>query len=79
MSVLATMVLVERYGLRLNVDQLAEVLDVQPGTVRNQISAERFPIPTYLDQGRRWADARDVAAYLDACRDRARSGAGTPA
>lgn len=41
MSVLATMVLVERYGLRLNVDQLAEVLDVQPGTVRNQITARK--------------------------------------
>ena len=29
------------------------------------ICLEDFEIPTYLDGGRRWADVRDVAAYLD--------------
>ena len=79
MSLLSAAYLIERYGLRLNVDQMAEVLGLTPGAVRNQISAETFPLPTYLDGGRRWCDYRDVATYLDSCRVRARAGAGTPA
>lgn len=71
MSSLVTQMLVaERYGLRLNTDQLAQVLGLEPGTVRNQISAGRFPIRTYVD-GKRWADYRDVADYLDKCRQQA--------
>ena len=74
MSLLTTAWLLERYGPRLNLEQVAEVLGMTAGAVRNQISAERFPVPTYLDQGRRWADARDVATYFDECRARARAG-----
>ena len=78
MSFLSAAYLVDRYGLRLSVENLGEVLDITPGAVRNQVSAGRFPIPTYLDGGRRWADYRDVAAYLDRLRSTAR-GAATPA
>jgi hypothetical protein len=44
------------------------------GAIYNQISANTFPVETYLDGGKRWADYRDVAAHLDRCREFARSG-----
>ena len=72
MSFLSSAYLVDRFGLRLSVENLAEVLDITPGAVRNQVSAGRFPIPTYLDGGRRWADYRCVAEYLDRMRKTAR-------
>jgi predicted DNA-binding transcriptional regulator AlpA len=59
--------LVKTYGLRLNMEQLAEALKLSRGSVYNKISAGTFKVPTYLD-GQRWADARDVAAHLDRCR-----------
>lgn len=66
MSVLVTqMIIAERYGVRLDTRQLAEVLGLKEGTIRNRISARSFPIPTYQDGGRRWADCRDVAEYLE--------------
>jgi hypothetical protein len=65
----------ERYGPRLSVAELAELLKLARGTILNQISAERFPIATYVDAGQRWADYRDVAAHFDACRGRAREAA----
>lgn len=65
-SLVSQMVVFERYGARLDAGGLSELLQVSRGTVLNQISAGRFPIPTYVDGGRRWADFRDVAAYLDA-------------
>ncbi len=70
-SLVSQMVLIERYGLRLNLKELAEVLDMSTGTIYNQIGAGTFPIPTYRD-GKRFADARDVAEYLDQCREKAR-------
>lgn len=65
-SLVTQMLVVERYGMRLTVDQLASVLGIGKSTVYNQISAETFPIPTYLDGGKRFADYRAVAAHLDA-------------
>lgn len=59
-----------RYGLRLDMAQLAEVLNISIHTLRNQISAGKIPIKTYRTRGRRFADFRDVAEYLDACRER---------
>lgn len=79
MRLLQTAYLMERYGLRLTVEQLAEALGITEGAVRNQISRRTFPIPTYVDQGRRWADAQDVAEYVDQCRQRAKAGEGSPA
>lgn len=74
MSLLTQAYLLEKYGPRLNVEHLAEVLGVAKGTIYNQISALTFPVATYVDGKQRWADYRDVAAYLDDCRDRAKSG-----
>jgi predicted DNA-binding transcriptional regulator AlpA len=63
--------LIETYGPRLNIEQLATVLGITKGAVYNQISAERFPIATYVDGGKRWADCRDVAEHFEQCRQRA--------
>lgn len=78
MSFLVHAYLIERYGLRLSLDDLGRELSMSPGAIRNQISEGRFPIPTYLDQGRRWADHRDVAEHLDRMRAQAKPSA-TPA
>lgn len=73
MSILVTqMILAERYGVRLDTKQLADALGLKEGTIRNQISARTFKIPTYEDSGRRWADCRDVAEYLENKRREAR-------
>ncbi len=71
MSLITQAFIVERYGLRLNIEQLAEILGVSKGAVYNQISAGSLPVKTYLDGGKRWADYRDVAKHLDECRDMA--------
>ena len=73
MSLLTQAYLLETYGPRLTVEKLAAVLDIATNTIHNQLAKKTFPVKTYLDGGRRWADYRDVAAYLDACRDRAGS------
>jgi predicted DNA-binding transcriptional regulator AlpA len=71
MSLMIQAYLLERYGPRLNVEQLAEALQIGKSTIHNQIGAGTFPICTYLDQRTRFADVRDVASYLDSCRARA--------
>lgn len=72
MSLVTQMIVAEKYGARLNVEQLADVLGLTKVAIYNQISGDKFPIPTYKDAGKTFADYRDVAEYLDACRERAR-------
>jgi predicted DNA-binding transcriptional regulator AlpA len=74
MSLLTQAILAEKYGLRLSVEQLSEVLQVAKGTIYNQLSAGTFPVPTFLEGNKRFADYRDVAAYIDLCRMRAKGG-----
>lgn len=71
MSLLTQAYLLDKYGPRLTIDQLSEVLGMPTGTIYNQVSARTFTLPTYLDGKRRWADYRDVATYLDECRAKA--------
>ena len=71
-SLVTQMLLSEKYGLRLTVEQLGEVLSMTPGAILTSISAGRFDVPTYVDGRRRYADFRDVAAYLDQRRAEAR-------
>jgi len=73
--------LLEKHGPRLTMDQLAAELGLARNTVYNQVAAGSFPVATYVEGGKRWADARDVSSYLDACRARAKAGehAGSPA
>ena len=71
MSFLTQAYLLEKYGPRLGMEQLAEVLGVSKRSLYNMVSDPRFSLPTYVDCGKRWADYRDVATHLDHCRDRA--------
>lgn len=68
MSFLTQAYLLDRYGPRLSMAELANELGIAAKTVQNQASAGKLPIPTYRDAGSRWADYRDVAAYFDAVR-----------
>jgi predicted DNA-binding transcriptional regulator AlpA len=69
MSLMTQAWLLDKYGPRLNVDQMCQVLGMARQTINNQISDGSFPVPTYRDVGKRWADYRDVDAYLDRCRE----------
>lgn len=71
MSMMTTAYLLERYGPRLTVEELAEVLRLGVPTVRNRLSAGTLGVRTYTDGDRRFADALDVAGYLDAMRAKA--------
>ena len=71
MSLMTQAIVAETYGLRLTMDQLAKALGIARNTIYNRVAKGEFTVPTYLDGGQRWADYRDVAAYLDACRGRA--------
>jgi predicted site-specific integrase-resolvase len=69
MSLLTQAFLLEKYGPRLNVDQMAEVLQMARQTINNQMSDGSFPVPTYRANGRSFADYRDLAKHLDECRE----------
>lgn len=71
MSLMTQAYLLEKYGPRMNVEQMAEVMSIAPATIYNQISAGRFPIKTYIEGKMRYADLRDVTEYFDQCRERA--------
>lgn len=70
MSLLTQAYLLERYGPRLSMADLAHELGVAVKTVQNQAAAGRLKVPTYRDDGGRFADYRDVAAYFDSVRPR---------
>jgi predicted DNA-binding transcriptional regulator AlpA len=63
-------IVAEKYGLRLTVDQLAEALQLAKSTIYNQVAAKTFPIPTYVEGGKRFARYQEVAEYLDGCLER---------
>jgi hypothetical protein len=65
------MIVAEKFGLRLGMDDLAKALGMTKGAIYNAVSAGTFPVPTYMDAGKRWADYRAVADHLDACAERA--------
>lgn len=71
MSLLTQAYVLDRYGMRVSMEQLAELLDVEKRTLYNKVSAKTLSIPTYVDNGKRWADYRDVAQHFDALRESA--------
>lgn len=71
MSLLTQVIVAEKYGLRLDVDQLADLLGIKPKTIYNQISGDTFPIPTYVENNKRYADHRDVADHFENLRKKA--------
>ncbi len=68
MSIVTQAMIFEKYGPRLGVQQLAELMALSPKTIYNQVSAKTFPVPTYVDGGARWADFRGAAAHFDTLR-----------
>lgn len=62
------MFLLQSYGPRLTVQQLIDVLQVGRTTLYRDLAAGTFPIKTYVVNGTRYADYRDVAQHLDKCR-----------
>lgn len=66
--------IIELYGPRLTTADLARVMKKTADTVRTEINVGTFPIKTYKDhdgeRAPRYADARDVAEYLDRKRPR---------
>lgn len=71
MSLLPQLILAEKYGMRLNMDQLAAELGIEKTTLYNQVSANRCPVKTYVEGGKRWADVRDLAEHFDTMRAQA--------
>ncbi|MDN7807043.1 hypothetical protein [Burkholderia gladioli] len=74
MSLLIRAYILEKYGPRMTLAQLAQLLVMSEGTIRNQISAETFPIPTYKEGGGRYAPYDAVADYLEHMSAKARAG-----
>ncbi|MFM0647261.1 hypothetical protein PQR14_23300 [Paraburkholderia bryophila] len=72
MTLLTRAFILERFGVRLTMGQLATLLAMSEGTIRNQISAETFPIPTYKEGAARYASYEGVAEYLDKMSEKAR-------
>jgi hypothetical protein len=72
MSLLTRAYILEKFGPRLTMGQLATLLAMSEGTIRNQVSAETFPIPTYKEGAARYAAYDAVAEYLDAMSEKAR-------
>lgn len=72
MSIVTQMIIAERYGVRLNMEQLADALGLKRSTVYSRVAEGTLGIMTYVDCGKRWADFRDVAAHFDQCREDAR-------
>ncbi|RKE24373.1 hypothetical protein B0G76_8258 [Paraburkholderia sp. BL23I1N1] len=72
MTLLTRAFILERYGVRLTMGQLAALLAMSEGTIRNQVSAETFPIPTYKEGAARYASYDAVAEYLDKMSEEAR-------
>lgn len=64
--------LLERYGPRIKIADLADILCISEKTVRNKAASGKLGLPLYVADGVRAADYRDVANYLDECRERAR-------
>ncbi|WP_257835049.1 hypothetical protein [Burkholderia glumae] len=76
MSLLTRAYILEKYGPRLTMQQLAQLLLLSEGTIRNQVSADTFPIPTYKEGSNRFAAYDSVADYLDSMAKQARQRAG---
>ena len=72
-SLVTQMIVAQKYGVRLTVDDLAAEFKRAKSTVYNEISAGTFPVPTYVDGNKRYAHYSDVAAYLDSCAAKARA------
>lgn len=70
-AMLTTVLLFDKYGPRMSLEQIGDALGLEIGTLYQRIAHGRLDLPTYVDGKRRFADTRDVAEYLDKLRDQA--------
>ena len=66
MSLITTLFLMEQYGLRLTMEQLAEALGWGASTLHNKLARGELEVPTYVDGKRDTAllrQALDTLAY----------------
>jgi len=68
MSLATQMLIAEKYGLLLGIEQIADVLGYEPRYVQNLVYSGRLPIPTTKVGARTVAHYADVAAYVDSLR-----------
>lgn len=61
----ATMLYMKYSRVRLTVNETALEMGINVGTLRNQISSGRFPVPTYTEGRNRYVDIRALGQYLD--------------
>lgn len=73
MKLLTQAFILEKFGPRLTMAQLASLLSLSEGTIRNQVSAETFPIATYKEGAARFTPYEAVADYLNAMSEKART------
>jgi hypothetical protein len=71
-GILTEAVLLRRYGPRLTLREVAEILKISLSGLKGLLNSGRLDLPSYLAQGRRFVDFRDLARYLDACAINAR-------
>lgn len=75
MSLVTTIFLLEKYGPFMDDEELASVLKIRPGTLRNRVSSETIGIkPVKPGQSMLFA-VEDVAAYIDTLRADAKADA----
>lgn len=68
MSLLTQAYLLEKYGPLLTVDHLAEILHLEPRTIRNQVSARTLGVDSVKQGNSRLFRVADVANYIDGMR-----------
>lgn len=68
MSLATQMMIADRYGVLLDIDDLADLLGYEPRTVQNMIYADKLGIPTSKVGAKTVAHYADVAAYVDGIR-----------
>jgi hypothetical protein len=56
--------LYEKYGPRLDMDQLAEFMNITRSTLDTKVSRDTMPLATYKEGKRRYCNTTVLAAYL---------------
>jgi len=69
MSVLWELALIQKYGIRMSMKEVAEVLGMSPQTLANRFCQQTMPISTYNDSGK-FCLASDVAKYIATYKDK---------
>lgn len=65
MSLMTQAAVIDKYGLRLSMEQLADALGLHTATIYNMLSRGELPVKTYKEGARRFASYDAVAEYLD--------------